>query len=227
MGRVARRKRGSEFPAVSKVLGTNLTLVNATVVSNCEGNQSVRVAAHEVFVIVQILIQFLRLDRVRDLGGIDADARTRQCRTSSVGRRGDVVLGRVVVLLRLWCRRRVLDVIMLLPLLTRGRRVWSRRSRLMSIIGNVVQLRALWVHVWLLKPGLLLMAVLLSILLRRRRLLAEPRSECWVLLVMRRLRLTPLLSRVGLGREGRVDGVARPWGHARCQERGVSRRNQC
>lgn len=93
----------------------------------------------------------------------------------------------------------------------------------MPVVRDIVQLRPLGVHVWLLVPmllvpmllvlGLLRLAELLSILLRWGRGMAEARSERGVLLVVRRLRLAPLLGRIGLSREGGVDSVARPGGH--------------
>lgn len=130
-----------------------------------------------------------------------------------------MVLRRVVGLVRLGCRCRLLEV-MLGCLLTMNGGVRSARGSLMPFVGDVVQLRTLGVHVWLLITMLLLLLVVvvvlrlllltidLSVLLRRRRGLAETRCERRVLLVMRRLRLTPLLGRVSLSREGGVDGVA-------------------
>lgn len=202
VGSVVRRWRGSELPFVNDLPVNKHTLVDTAIVRYGERNESLGIATLEILIVVEILVQFLRLDRIRNLRRIDADTGTGQRRTSCMGWGRDVVLRGVVVLVRLRCRRR--RRLRLLELSSRS--VRTCRSGTVPVVGNIVQLRTLRIHVRLLVLGLL--AVLL------RRGLTKARGKRGVLLVVRRLRLAPLLGRVGLSREGGIDGVARPGGHA-------------
>lgn len=119
--------------------------------------------------------------------------------------------------MRLGGRRLLLGVVLRM-LLARDWGVRTGRGSSMPVVRDIVQLRPLGIHVWLLVPMLLVfrllrLAELLSILLGRGRGMAKARSERGVLLVVRRLRLAPLLGRIGLSGEGGVDSVARPGGH--------------
>lgn len=154
VGSVARICLGSELPDVSLTHPCSPrgqpTLVNTAVIGHGEGDEALCVARVKVLVIVEVLVEFLALNWIRHLGGVDADPRPRECWTSRVWGRRNVVLGRVVV--RRWRRLGLgtkMRAVGRWDMLLLRWRVRTRRSGCTPVV-DLVQLRPTGVNVGLL-----------------------------------------------------------------------------